>query len=712
VTVAHPATRSSTIDRLLAAYPLLLAYIVLLILYAWQTTKHPTPWLFTDELQWADLSRGVAHHGVPEIRLQRQPFTSLYAYLIAPAWWASTTSAGYAAAKYINVAVMTASLFPAYALARLFVPRPAAIACGIATASVPALYFSALLIPEPFAYFWAALVLWLVARALVVRSRRAAVVAVVSLAIGPAVRSELAVLIVAAVVAVAILAATGTRGRALIGSWSWRERASAVLLLIGAAIFLGALGDHHSYTWQIGTHFDHRMFTYGLWAVGALTIGAGTLPVVVALAWLFGNRFRTIDDRVLGGLFVGAVLAFGMYTAVKASYLSTNFAIRVEERNLIYVAPVLFAVVARWAVAGRLRVVALAVSGAIVGYLLASTPYHNNEHFYSDAPGLSVLQWLNQRIYFTTTDAQRLLVGILAGSIVVVLLRGLAARRGFLRAIAAPAGALLAVAVIGWNLWGEIAAANASNSFSRTFVSIPLPRDWIDRATGKAPTMFIGQSLATSNEFWSIEFWNQSLQYVWSVDATAPKPGPSTTPNYLDTTGAVDPQIPVDWIVASPGVDPVGHRVESAGGLRLYHVPHPIRIADAEGGVSSDANWMSTSSWYYRFTSAGTEPGYATVSLSRAAACGSFTPSHVTIKLSSLRITPEPQAQPVAKKLLAVRHVTVRSNPCTANLVVRIPARTPYRIDVSAVGTFQPSQFDQRQLSTQITYGFEPAKKR
>jgi hypothetical protein len=712
VTADHPVPQPSRIDRLLGAYPLLLAYVLLLILYAWQSTKHVTPWLFTDELQWADLSRGVAHHGFPEIRLERQPFSSLYAYLIAPAWWASTTSAGYAAAKYINVAVMTASLFPAYALARLFVPRTAAIACGIATACVPALYFSSLLIPEPAAYFWSTLVLWLVARALVVRSWRAVAVAVVATVISPAVRSELTVLIFAAVVAAAIVAATGRRGRATIGGWSWRERGGAVLLLLGGAIALGAFANHHSYSWEIGTHFHDRMFTYGLWAVGALTIGAGTLPVVLALAWLLGNRFRTLEDRVLGGVFVGAVVAFGMYTAVKASYISTNFAIRVEERNLMYVAPVLFAVVARWAFAGRLRLIPLALSGAAVGYLLDTTPYHNNEHFYSDAPGLSVLQWLNQKIYFTTDDARRLLFVILAWSIVVALVRGYAARRGFLRALAIPGGMLLAVGVIGWNLWGEIAAANASNSFSRTFVSIPLPRDWIDRQTGGAHTMFIGQSLQTSNEFWSIEFWNQSLQYVWSVDATAPTPGPSTTPNYLGTDGAVDPQIPVDWIVASPGVNPVGDLRETAGGLRLYHVSHPIRIADAEGNVSTDANWMSTSAWYYRFTSAGKEPGYATVSLSRAAACGSFKPSHMTIRLSSLRITPEPQAQPVAKKLLAVRHVTVRSNPCTSNLVVKIPARTPYRIDVTADGTFQPSEFDQRQLSAQITFGFEPRKKR
>ena len=186
-----------------------------------------------------------------------------------------------------------------------------------------------------------------------------------------------------------------------------------------------------------------------------------------------------------------------------------------------------------------------------------------------------------------------------------------------------------------------------------------------------------------------------------------PDPGRSGTPNYLDTTGAVDPQLPLDWIVAAPGVDPIGTLRETVGGLRLYHVSHPIRIADAEGGLSPDAAWMSTSSWYYRFTSAGTKPGYAIVSLSRGAACGGFPPSHLTIKLSSLRINND--GQPVAKRVLAVRRLTLHSNPCETR-VVRIPAVPPYRIDITARGTFQPSQYDLRELSAQVAFGFKPGR--
>ena len=34
--------------------------------------------------------------------------------------------------------------------------------------------------------------------------------------------------------------------------------------------------------------------------------------------------------------------------------------------------------------------------------------------------------------------------------------------------------------------------------------------------------MFIGEAFGDPNAFWTLEFWNQSIQDVWSVDGTAP----------------------------------------------------------------------------------------------------------------------------------------------------------------------------------------------
>jgi hypothetical protein len=696
---------TSRLDRLLAAYPLLLAYVLLLILYAWQTTKHSTPWLFTDELQWAEQSRAVAHHGVQQLRGHDVPFDSLYPYLTAPAWWASTTSGGYAAAKYINAIVMTASIFPGYALARLFVPRWPAIACGVATAAIPSLAYVTLLIPEPFAYFWATLALWLVARAFMRRSWGAAASGAAALVVAPYVRGELVVLFVVGLVIAVGVAVTSENGRALIASWTLRERLGVVLLLIGGLIVFGAAANQHSVSWRLGTHFHDRAFTYGLWAAGAFTIGVGVLPVVVALAWLLGNRFTDVEDRVLGTLLVGSVIAFGIYTAVKASYISTYFAVRVEERNLIYVAPVVFAVVARWALTARTRIIPVVLAAAAVWYLLDTTPYHNNEDFYSDAPGLTVLQWLNRHVSFTTADARRLLFGILIGSVVVLLGTDRLVRRRRLGRLAVPAGAVLALLVVGWNLGGEASAADASNRFARGFRSVlPTPPDWIDRTTGIERTMFIGQSMQASNGFWSLEFWNQSIQDVWSTDATAPPPGPTITPDYADTTGVVFPQLPLDWIVVTPGIDPVGKLIAPVGGLRLFRVPHPIRLEATTIGLSSDASWMSTAAAFVRFGARTAKPGVATVTLSRTAACGTFAPSPVTIRISRLRI--DSNHQPAAGRLLAERRVVVTSTSCGARAFT-FRVRPPFRIDLSASRTFLAA--DGRQLSAQVGFDYKPS---
>jgi hypothetical protein len=707
VLVSHERT---WFDRLAAAYPLVVGYVVLLMLYGWQVSKHSAPWNFVDELQWAALSRGVAHTGRPELRSHPAALHSLYTYFLAPAWWFGTTGKGYAAAKYLNVCAAAATLFPAYGLARSFVGRGAAVVVAFAAATTPAVAYAGMLIPESLAYFWSALVLWLVARALLQPRRATVVAAIVTLLLAPIVRSELAVLFPAALVAAAFAFGGSSRGRRLIGSWTTRERIGAATLVFLALVWLGSFISHHSISWEIGTAYHHRMITYGLWAVGAYTIGVGILPAVVSVAWALGARCRAYDECVLLGLLVGTVATFVVYTAVKASYISTNFAIRVEERNLIYLSPLVFTVTARWFVQGRFLPWAWALSVGGVGYLIATTPYHAYEHLYSDALGLAILEWLNRTWYFTNTDLKRLLFGILAATLALGVATALVRRRGADRRFAAAAvglAGLVAVLVVGWNLTGEIAAANASNSIAKTFRDqLPEPPDWIDRATGRARTMFLGESLGgtNSNALWSIEFWNQSIGDVWSVDASVPPPGPGITPNFTSLDGEVAPQIPARYGVTTRGVDLVGPIVEKAGGLVLRRLTRPIRIADSALGVTPDG-WMSTSAQYNRFAPPNARPGVASVVLTRAAACGNVPASNITIRLSKLRL--DRNSQPRAGKPLAVRRTTVRSTPCETK-TISIPVTPPFHIDVTADPTFQPSPSDPRQLSVQIGFGFKP----
>ena len=115
---------------------------------------------------------------------------------------------------------------------------------------------------------------------------------------------------------------------------------------------------------------------------------------------------------------------------------------------------------------------------------------------------------------------------------------------------------------------------------------------------------------------------------------------------------------------------------------------------------------MSTAAQYIRFGAETAHPGVATVSLSRAAACGGYPSSPITIRVTRLRINDE--RQPAPGPLLGERRVLMRSNPCDTKTVT-FRVKPPFRIDLTASRTFQPSATDQRQLSAQVGFGFEPS---
>ena len=108
--------------RLQGAIPLLCAYTGLAALYAWQASRHPVPTIFSDEIELTWLARSIADGGEPTRRGDPYGSATLVAYFLAPVWWLGSASSAYAAAKLLLVLAMTATIFPAYALARLVVP--------------------------------------------------------------------------------------------------------------------------------------------------------------------------------------------------------------------------------------------------------------------------------------------------------------------------------------------------------------------------------------------------------------------------------------------------------------------------------------------------------------------------------------------------------------------------------------------------------------
>lgn len=694
------ARATGVADRVLAAVPVATVFVWLCLVYAVEAWSHGSPWLFTDELEWTQLGRSIADEGEAARRGVPYSFKSVYSYLIAPAWLLTDTGAAYAAVKYLGSILMAATVLPAYGLARTFVsPRPALFAAAGA-AIIPALVYSSFIIPEPLAYPYATLCLFLIARALVTRGRWWIVGAIVACALAPFVRGQLAVLPAAFALALLLVLWSSDRARLRRARWSLWDWAGAATLLVGVVLLISAFLGQRSYTWLIATgYYKERMLEYGLWAAGAFTIGLGVLPVVVGLATLVRARGepRTYELTVFRSLLFSGLFVFALYTSVKASYLSAFFETRIEERNLIYVAPLLFVATALWLERRQLNLLATAAAGAFAGWLLVSTPYRLDLHFYGDAPGLALPQALNRWVALTPTGAKWLLFVALAVTIALLL----AARTRF----AAPVVVAAALLVLGWNGTGQIAAASGSNDVANTFRNtLRAPLDWLDRQTQGEPALYIGQQVTDRNSVYMLEFWNRSLKHVWSLDGTAPGPGPTLTPDVADVDGRLAPDPGVRFVVADEGVNVVGRRVEDhariAGGSKTYwrlvEAEAPLRLRDAvagrdlDGWATAPGGTKTARAAYSRFSTPTGKPGYAVVTVSRREWGGRDVPGAVRICVGPLVIGPDRQPQTAACTSIVEWEVHTHG---FRRFYIPAPSQH-FRVELEVTPTFVPAELD------------------
>lgn len=726
VATDRAAVRSGSLtDRVLAAFPLASVYIWLSGLYVFEAWRRVTPWLFTDELQFTQLARSIAATGHPARRGEAYTAGSIYSYVTAPFWLINDVAKAYAAVKYLDVFVMASVVFPTYFLARMLVGRRAALLAAAGAGVIPSLAYSSYLVDETFAYPWAALCFFLIAKALVTRARWWWVAAVVASAIAPAVRGELSVIPAALVLAAIFTWWSGERAHTWRRSWSRGDWIGCVVLVFGAIFVISSIGSHHSGAWQAVTRaYKHRQINMVDWAAGTLAIGIGVLPFVAGLASLVRapGEERSRELRVFRSVSLAGIIVFGLYTAMKAAYLSTQFATRVEERNIIYIAPLLFVGTALVVSRRRVSTIGLAVAGAYTLYLLAYALYHVTQYpyqmwiqLYSDALGFAILQQGNRFLGWTPQFARVLLVVML-----LVTMAALLAPR-FLRSrerIAAIVVGVAAVAALGWSLTGEIAASAGTNSLSRQYaITLHHPFTWVDDATHLQPTLYMGEAEVDQNPEWLLEFWNRSIKRVSSLDGSVLGPGPSGSPN-LKRNGALywqdDPNAPTPQyayaVEDQPCIEFSGTSVTShpyrAGGRyqvwKLIRLTSPNRFTSVCFGIYADGWTGPNDSIYYRFSGPA---GWMRIVYSRRDWGYKSGPTPVKITLGHLAIVKQ---QPALVGGIRDIHTSVDSTK-TKVAWLRVPAGG-FAVHVAVAKKVVPDAYnhegDKRQLGVELTYRF------
>jgi hypothetical protein len=711
-------------DRLLAAVPLASIYIWLCAIYAFEAWRRITPWLFGDELEFTQLSRSIADTGHPAERGYHHSADSIYTYLIAPLWRIHDVSAAYSAVKYVDVLVMAAVVFPTYLLARMVVGKVAALFAAAGAGAIPALAYSSYIVEEPLAYPYAMFCVFLIAKALLGRDRRWIAGAIVASLVAPVVRGELAVIPALFALALVFTAWSSEAARAWRASWSRSDWLGAVVIFFGAIFLVGAIGSHVSDEIRIATvGYKHRQINEGNWAAGTLALGMGVLPFMAGLAALFPVRgeMRSRELTIFRSVATSTIVTFGLYTAIKAAYLSTTFATRVEERNLIYIAPVLFIgtalVFSRRSVSWAGLAASTAYTLYLVGYSLyhvTQYPYQMGVQLYSDALGFAIVQQGNRDLGWTPHFVRILLVVMTLIALAVLLAATLVRTRP--RAISAIV-LVAAVGVVGWNLTGEIAASAGTNSVARQAGdTLKRPFSWVDAVAHGRPTVYLGQEEVDQNPEWLVEFWNRSITRVSSLDGTLGGPGFAGGPNFTRTgvlyqgdsvaVGAWrDAYAVEDLPCIQLAGTPVGTHPYRAGGLvlhwRLVRLTSPDRMLSDCTGIYPDGWSSANDSFYYRFSG---EAGWLRVAYSRPENYP-IPPTPVHITLGTMRIVDK---QPALVK--ATKEVDTSIGNLQRKVTwLRVPAGG-FAVHVVVAKKFAPNDYDQRgdrrELGAQLTYRF------
>lgn len=562
------------------------------------------PWILVDELIYSELARSLADSATLAIR--DTPVGSgygvVYPLLISPAFLIESLPDAYAAAKAINAVLVSLVAVPAYLLARRLVPSPLALVAAALALAVPSLFYAGTIMTENAFY-----PLFVTAALLLVRTlerptpgRTVALLGVVAVAF--LTRAQAIVLLPAIATAPLVMAAWGDRLRTLLAyRWLYGGLAAVVgLALAGSAVRGNGPAELLGAYRAAGEH-DYRVADVARWALyhaGEIDLYVGVAPFAALLLLLaIGHRLQREDQA-----FLAAAAALTAWLLVQVSAFATQpFVLRIEERNLFYVAPLFFTALVVWLARGAPRPplpTAAAVGAAVA--LPAFVPYERliGVSATSDTLALLALWELHEA---ATIPLDRIWLVVLALAAVLGLLVALVPRR---LALVVP-GVVLALYAVSAQ---PIEARMAQASVGALFQGITHPdRDWVDRAVGRDADVAVLWTGATDRfTVDQNEFFSRSVRDVLYLHGPVPGGLPQLAVSIDPADGVLrDPagrpvESPLLLTDESLPIDGTPVARDTRRGMVVYRLEPPAGVTGTTAGVYPDL-WSEPSFTYTGF---------------------------------------------------------------------------------------------------------------
>ena len=651
------------------------------------------PWIMVDEIVYSELAKSFASTGHFAIReAPTSGYGIVYPILISPAYALfHLVPTVYTGIKVINSLLMSLAAVPAYLLARRVVSTRGALVVAVLTVAVPSMFYAGTVMTENAFYPIFLLVAW----ALVVALERPGLLPVLGflalLAVAYETRAQAVAILPAALTAPLLIAVLARRARLVLEHRILYVIVAGGALLVLAAealrgrsprSLLGAYAAATDSTYTVGS--TARWF---LWHLAELDLYVGFVPFLAVVLLCVRGPALAAAERVVVAVTVSLVLWLGVEVAAFASQPSV---VRIEERNLFYVAPLLFTCLVLWIERGLPRPrAALAIGAAAVVVLAGAVPYQRflDTSATSDTFGVLALWSLALKLSIHAEDVRWVVAGLAA---VFCLVAAFLPRRLWL---------ILPTLVLALYLAAvqPIDARTQRASIGAVFQGITRPdRDWITAIVGssdptKVSVVWTGGRTYQPDALvvFQNEFFNRAVGNVYTTNGPVPG-GLAQTPVVLDrATGrylAAGRPVEVADLLSDTSVPWTGRLIgaDVHKGLVLLRVDGPLAVRYVTTGIYADS-WSGRQATY------------------RAFACGA---RRLAVGLGS-----DPKLYSAAQLVTASvrgRVVARIAVPPARTVTLRVPLDGACAVRFTVARTKVPGQGDRRHLGVRFL-GFVPS---